>query len=333
MLISIVITTYNSFDTIIDTLESIKYQINHFAVNDEFQLIIGDDGSTDGTQDIIKFYIKENESLFRNVELLFSEINRGTCKNSTGALREVKGERFIFISGDDLLSKTDVITRVKELKTNEIVMCPPLKFQGTHLIRDYRSYIWDMISSFRSKEQIKERAWFSCPIMNGSLIGTDFYNEDIYSFIDEYNLLEDRAHYVRLCEKYDFVLRILREPLILYRQSDNQVTKAKGHTQQLIKDDIVKISKYALNCVSKPYIRIRIYIECFKACRPSIYSKIKYLLYIFFLEDIFQYFMYKKEINKMTSNMFERADNDNIDGYIEMLHDCAERYYFQYNND
>ena len=48
--ISIVVITYNLETTILETLESIKYQITKFGAHITFQLILADDASTDSTR-------------------------------------------------------------------------------------------------------------------------------------------------------------------------------------------------------------------------------------------------------------------------------------------
>ena len=49
-----VVTCYNQADVVLQALESVKYQIREFGRGQAFQLIVTDDGSTDGSPDAIR---------------------------------------------------------------------------------------------------------------------------------------------------------------------------------------------------------------------------------------------------------------------------------------
>ncbi len=46
-----VVTCYNQAQVVLQALESVKYQIKKFGQGQAFQLIVTDDGSTDGSPD------------------------------------------------------------------------------------------------------------------------------------------------------------------------------------------------------------------------------------------------------------------------------------------
>lgn len=102
MKVSIIVVTYNSASTIIDTLESIKNQSFR-----DFELIIADDGSKDKTVSIIKEWIKENKDI--NSKLVESDKNYGLPHNCNNGLNASNGEYIKLLAGDDTLEKNAIM--------------------------------------------------------------------------------------------------------------------------------------------------------------------------------------------------------------------------------
>ena len=123
-------------------LESVKYQIQRYGQGREFQLIAADDGSTDGSQEVIRSWVEENRGLFVKTDLLFRGENAGICRNYVDALRAVEGERFVKVDGDDLLAPYNVF-ELTELLSEYDMVCPAfLRFRGAgDLVRDCRAYL------------------------------------------------------------------------------------------------------------------------------------------------------------------------------------------------
>lgn len=102
MKLSVLITTYNLKEYIGNTLDSIIAQI----VNFDYEIIIGDDGSTDGTIEIINSYRNRYPELIscyimpRDPNLKYNKIIRAS-QNRMNILKHAKGEYFTFIDGDD----------------------------------------------------------------------------------------------------------------------------------------------------------------------------------------------------------------------------------------
>jgi len=94
-LISIVVITYNSEKTIIETLESVNKQ-----TYGNLELIVSDDGSTDTTCSLVKEWMKASKLKGRLIE---SPVNTGISANMNRGLRESSGKLVKFLDGDDLL--------------------------------------------------------------------------------------------------------------------------------------------------------------------------------------------------------------------------------------
>lgn len=92
---SIIIPLYNRIGLIAFTLQSLS-QPNHTSV--DFEVIVVDDGSTDGGPDLVA-------SNFPWVKLIRNAVNRGapTCRNQ--GLSVAKGEFVLFLDSDDLIEE------------------------------------------------------------------------------------------------------------------------------------------------------------------------------------------------------------------------------------
>lgn len=114
ILVSINCITYNHEKFIDKAIESFINQITDF----EFEIVIGEDCSTDGTLEIVKEYEKQYPSLIR---LITDSKNVGMSKNSRRILDASVGEYIAICEGDDywtdpfkLQKQVDFFKRHKE---------------------------------------------------------------------------------------------------------------------------------------------------------------------------------------------------------------------------
>lgn len=110
MLLSIAIPVYNGSNTIELALKNIINQLN-----DEFEIIISDNASTDQTPYIIKKYtdIYPNIKYFRNSE------NLGADENFDLALRRSTGKFIWFLGDDDIIMPGSVKRVISEILSHE----------------------------------------------------------------------------------------------------------------------------------------------------------------------------------------------------------------------
>lgn len=112
-LVSIVVITYNSSDTIVETLESIKAQTYK-----NIELIVSDDCSTDGTTvTILKNWLAENDSFFVRSLLVETPVNTGVAPNVNRGCEKAQGVWLKVVSGDDKLLP-DSITEYVDFVTH-----------------------------------------------------------------------------------------------------------------------------------------------------------------------------------------------------------------------
>lgn len=94
--VSVATITYNHEEFIEETIKSIVEQKTSF----DFELIIGEDFSTDRTRDIVKKY----EMLYPSiVKPIYYEKNIGGRANFIGALKKCSGQYVAILDGDDIM--------------------------------------------------------------------------------------------------------------------------------------------------------------------------------------------------------------------------------------
>lgn len=220
-LVSLVVITYNSAKTVLETLDSIKAQTYH-----NIELIISDDCSKDNTVEIIKGWFNQNRSRFVYTELVMTDINTGVSGNINRGIAKSHGEWIKSIAGDDLLIPTAIEEYVKYVTTSseKIRMCvcdvEPFMSDGTSVpknkIEAYNKYLECEKESLEyQKERILRELRFVGP--------TYFYSRELYDevggFLAEYGM----------CEEWPFVYKVIRggnriyticKKLVLYRISE-----------------------------------------------------------------------------------------------------------------
>lgn len=114
-IVSIVVVTYNSSKTILDTLNSIRHQTYQLS---NIELVITDDASTDKTILIVNEWLELNGREFYKVILLDNTKNEGVASNINKAWRLCTGSWVKSIAGDDLLFPNCIEVNVNFVKNN-----------------------------------------------------------------------------------------------------------------------------------------------------------------------------------------------------------------------
>ncbi|MDY0276982.1 MAG: glycosyltransferase family 2 protein [Acholeplasma sp.] len=221
-----VILTYNHEDFVCDHLNSIKYQITSFGIGMSFDLIIADDNSTDKTQCIIDQWIIKNKSLFNRIKLLYNQQRRGTCYNFSNAIKNVQTEIFNCLDGDDLYTWNNIFPIFDYFDNYDVVYTPILKFKD--LVSG-----WNKNSFYTSLADVKfyeynkakwSKYYVSPPFSCGHFFKKSLFTESLLSFIEKFDLIEDRAMWIKLFEENPSLkIKLLNNFQILYRVNNSSV--------------------------------------------------------------------------------------------------------------
>lgn len=115
-LVSIAIITYNQRGFLRECIESCLEQ--DYA---KTEIVVADDGSTDGTQDMLQEYAKKYPGRF---VLRLSEKNYGITKNSNLAHFACSGKYIAWMGGDDLMLPGKISAQVEFMEKNDsCVIC------------------------------------------------------------------------------------------------------------------------------------------------------------------------------------------------------------------
>ena len=84
--VSVIVLSYNSAATVEQALDSVLGQVCTF----EYEVVVGDDASTDGTQEILKRYLLKHPD---KVRLMLAEKNRGLQDNYFDCMEHCRADR------------------------------------------------------------------------------------------------------------------------------------------------------------------------------------------------------------------------------------------------
>lgn len=115
--LSILIITFNQENFITKTLDSIVSQKHNY----DYEIVIGEDCSKDGTRDVIKQYEKKYPGIIKPI---YNEVNLGLVKNYFNTLAACSGEYIMECAGDDYWLDDKVLTQIDFMDKNpDVGMC------------------------------------------------------------------------------------------------------------------------------------------------------------------------------------------------------------------
>lgn len=226
-LVSVIVITYNSSETIIETLESIKGQ-----KYESIELIITDDCSVDDTINVCYKWIEHNKKRFSRAEVVTVDKNSGIPANCNRGLEKASGEWIKFIAGDDKLIETAISDVIKFVESNnEIeVLDSVVEIYNNDFSRrigNYNHGAKDFYSETLSS--VEQRHMFANTLFGPRLISTlgVFVKRkllvEIGGFDERYRLLEDSPLWWKILKsgrKFYF----LGKTTTCYRRHDTSVS-------------------------------------------------------------------------------------------------------------
>ena len=199
--VSVIMPVYNAISTIENSVKSVIEQETEI----KYRLILVNDGSTDGTEEICAKYSKKFPNLIRYIN---SE-NKGVSHARNLGLKEAKGKYIMFIDSDDYYVKDTIDEMVKTIKRNncEMVICG-CKRSNYVTNNSILKYLPNMLYKRSEYNKIIEKG------QNNNLFNA-VNNKIFLNSIIKYNKLTFDNN-LNLGEDYRFVLEYLKYTKCIY---------------------------------------------------------------------------------------------------------------------
>ena len=214
MKVSVVTVCYNEINTIRATIKSVLGQ-----KYDDYEYVIMDGGSEDGTIDIIKEYADDTHLTY------YSEKDKGLYDAMNKSLDRISGEYVIFMNSGDMFYDEDVLADVGPELTDDIVFGDVYR----------RCREGDFVDKYRGTRS---------ELIKMVLIGLVFCHQTQFTrtaLMREYRFREDH----RITADYDFVVRAISgkksfkhvDRIICSFDQDGGISAQKDNYIQMIRED------------------------------------------------------------------------------------------------
>lgn len=189
-LVTVIIPSFNHSQYILTAIESVLGQDYK-----NFELIIVDDGSTDGTRDLLR-----SRSFGSHVSLILNEQNRGQSAALNQALEIARGEYICLLPSDDWYLPKKLSSQITKFETVDADV-------GVVYGRGYR-YFSDLDSTISVDLPMHRGRVLDKLIKDGNFVYpvTPMFRRECFNFArpDESYRAEGEAIYLKLAIKYKF---------------------------------------------------------------------------------------------------------------------------------
>lgn len=224
--LSVHLITYNNEKYIEQTIESILKQ----KVNFNYEIVVGDDCSTDSTLSLIESYKNKYPKLFK---VFKNESQLGILKNFKSTLNKCSGDFVFALAGDDLLKQEDTLQKM----VNTISKDPSLGFIDCGFDKYYEDS--NKKIHFANKNSIEfNELDYKNAILLGKIpnIGICFNRKLLLKYvdfktyinrgitIDDYPILVDLVMHTKF--------ERINESLVIYRIYDDSFSHEKNFEKQ-----------------------------------------------------------------------------------------------------
>jgi glycosyltransferase involved in cell wall biosynthesis len=148
--LSVAVITYNQTNYIAQTLDSIIEQRHNYL----YEIIVGEDYSTDGTRDILLKYKERYPDI---IKLILNESNLGLIKNYFNVISQCSGKYIMQCAGDDYWLPGKVSTQITFMEDNPDVglCCGGIQRLHTNGKKDVKIYQKGLVSIEKIIDSIK----------------------------------------------------------------------------------------------------------------------------------------------------------------------------------
>lgn len=209
--VSVILTVYNRASMVRDAIDSLLAQT--FT---DFEIVVVDDGSTDGSVDLIKSIDDPR------IRLIAHERNKGTPTARNSGLEAATGEYIAWLDSDDLARPKRLERQVAYLDAN-----PSIAMVGTLVgaIRANGRRRWTRQSRPLSHDEIVSMLQFRTPMLQSSIMGRAEILKQ-YPYRLEFPVCQDLDMFIRLTR--DHRVANMPEVLVDRRFHEGQVVRQRA---------------------------------------------------------------------------------------------------------
>lgn len=258
--LSLVIPVYNVEAYLRECLDSVLSQKNV-----EMEVILVNDGSTDGSKLILEEYVSRYPELFILVDKQNGGL--GDARNCGAAL--AKGEYLAFLDSDDFY-EPDALSKLIEIADEK---------QADLVVFDYYQYFSDHQKQFHSVlpkafENMTHKTYlFADPCAWNKLIRRSCYEANQTMFPERiwYEDLATTPAYVKVCKQIVYY----REPLVNYRQRGDSITSLDKFSRRTL--EIIPAIQRTIDAFQNSEYEKEIeYLTLFQLCYVSSFRFMKF---------------------------------------------------------
>jgi glycosyltransferase involved in cell wall biosynthesis len=241
--VSVLVPVYNGEKYLGECLDSILAQ--NF---EEMEILIADDGSTDGSQEVIERYAAKDKRIrwWRN------PVNLGLSRNFNHCLQVARYEYVKYVLQDDkLVSPSAIAQMAQALDANPSVSL----VASASYILDPESKTVELRNSFHHSGVIDgKKAILHCVMRDGNYIGEPSVvmfrrNQAGRGYDERYCQLVDLEFWFHLLENGSFAY--LADPLCAFRRHDKQQSAFNRGSGTYVQDELM----LAQHWIARPWLR------------------------------------------------------------------------------
>lgn len=243
IMVSVVVLTYDHKNYICQALDSVLNQ----NVDFEYEILIGDDASDDGTSDTVLEYGRKYPKL---IIPIIREKNIGATRNLTDLQKRARGKYIAYLEGDDFwcdLEKLKIQTHFMEQNEKYIACthrCQLVKENGTACCRQFLPWI-----TKKQEYSIRDFKGVVLPGHISTLMHRNFFateRMDYHAIIECDPLIGDRSLMLLVASKG--AIRQLPQVMSCYRVAHsedikNATTVAYKKNENCVYDDYIYTKK------------------------------------------------------------------------------------------
>jgi len=205
-MISIVMPSYNREAYLAESINSVIGQSYK-----KWELIIVDDGSTDGSHYLYDYFTKKDD----RIKVIYTK-NQGISKARLTGVEAAQGDFIAVMDSDDLMHPERLKKSLKAIKGYDFVY-------SSYYIADEKAQIQTAVypkGKVEKSDIVKNASWPHVTIM----AKRDLFN---HSYREDFNVNDD-AWLVWQWFKLGHKAKMIKEPLMIVRMHEGNVTKEKA---------------------------------------------------------------------------------------------------------